>query len=132
MIDLGAYGRLETRRHLWIIEPGEETLGPAIPHQIYDGNTLRTTVVVNQKIESAVVHWGLPSYRIYPQDKNASVSNHLSAVAAFFKGESQGGTLPRTTYRWFDMLGDLALRCWQTAWRVTAAKMDQKDDSEIP
>ena len=30
------------------------------------------------------------------------------------------------------MLEDLSLCCWQTVWRVTAAKMEQKDDSDVP
>lgn len=94
--------------------------------------TKGSTRIVNRKIDSAAAHWGLQSFYMYGEEGDVSVSGHLTESAAFLKGESKGGELPRTNYLWFSMLEDLPLRSWQTFWRATAAKMTQKDASEVP
>jgi hypothetical protein len=90
------------------------------------------TAVVNRKSDQAAAQWGLPAYHVYGHEGNVSVSAHLSAVATFLKGETSAGELPRTSYLWFGMLEDLPLRCWQTLWRATAARMSAKDQNEVP
>ncbi|HEY7428420.1 MAG TPA: hypothetical protein VH682_29580, partial [Gemmataceae bacterium] len=86
---------------------------------------------LNRKSDVAAALWGLPSFQIYNDEGQVSVSEHLAAAVAFLKGTSKAGDLPQTNYRWFPMLENLPLRCWQTFWRVLAAKMTRKDDSEV-
>ena len=87
--------------------------------------------VVNRKSDSAAAQWGMHLFHVYGHAGEVSVSGNLAAAVAFLKGESKGGDLPRTNYLWFSMLEDLRLRGWQTYWRATAAKMTQKDNSEV-
>src|SRR5262249_7707685 len=75
---------------------------------------------------------GMQSFHTYGEEGEVSVSGHLAAAAEFLKGEAKAGDLPRTNYLWFSMLADLPLRSWQAFWRATAAKMTQKDNSEVP
>lgn len=81
--------------------------------------------------DSGAAHWGMDAFYTYGAD-NTSVSGHLAAAAAFLKGESKGGELPRTNYVWFSLLEDLPLRCWQTLWRATAARMARQDEADTP
>ena len=93
----------------------------------------RSSLVVHREIDQAAAAWGLEHLQMYGEERRgASVSAHLVQAAAFLKGESKGGDLPRTNYLWFWMLGDLPLRCWQTLWRVTAQRMTQQQRGEIP
>ncbi len=95
-------------------------------------DTASSALVVNRKSDVAAAFWGMPVFQIYGHEKGeASLSEHLAAVAKFLKGESKGAELARTNYLWFSMLADLSLRCWQTFWRATAAKMAQKDNSDV-
>jgi hypothetical protein len=93
--------------------------------------TQSATSVINRKSDIAAVHWGLRAFQTYGDDRQISLSEHLAAVAAFLKGTSKGGDLPQTNCRWFSMLENLPLRCWQAYWRAMAAKMNRKDKSEV-
>jgi hypothetical protein len=94
--------------------------------------TTSTSLVANRKADIAASHWGMQPFNIYRLEETVLFSEHLAAAAEFLKGTSQGGDLPRTNYLWFSMLEDLPLRCWQTLWRALAAKMTQKNNSEVP
>ncbi|MBI2807918.1 MAG: hypothetical protein HYX68_23285 [Planctomycetes bacterium] len=91
-----------------------------------------SSLIVNTRSDNAAAHWGMTAFHIYGDEGNASVSGHLAAAAEFLKGHVKPGDLPRTNYLWFSMLEDLPLRAWQTFWRATAAKMAQKDGSDVP
>ena len=91
-----------------------------------------SALVAHPKSDSAAAQWGMELFQIYGHEGPASVSEHLAATAAFLKGESRAGDLPRTNYFWFSMLEDLPLRAWQTFWRTTAAKMALKDKGDVP
>lgn len=95
-------------------------------------DTRSSALLVNRKSDLAAAQWGMQSFHTYDHEGDVSVSAHLASVSEFLKGEAKGCDLPRTNYFWFAMLEDLPLRCWQTFWRVTAAKMTQKDNSEVP
>ena len=95
------------------------------------GETKKSSRVDNRKCDLAAEHWGLRTFTLYGREKNASIGDHLSAVADFLKGDSKPGDLPLTNYLWFSMLSELPLRAWQTFWRTTAAKMTNKG-SEAP
>jgi hypothetical protein len=90
------------------------------------------TLVVHHQSDLAAAYWGMPAFHIYGHEGHVSVIEHLVAVAEFLKGNSSGGDLPRTNYLWFSILDDLPLRCWQTYWRALAAKMEQKDNNDVP
>ncbi len=83
-----------------------------------------------RKSDLAAAHWGLTRFSVYDREEQFSVSEHLAAATAFFKGDSEAGNLPQTDYLWFPMLENLPLRCWQTFWRMQAAKMTQQDKNE--
>ncbi len=85
----------------------------------------------HRKSDLAAAHWGLESISTYGSEGEVSLSAHLGAAADFLKGSSPGGELPGTNYLWFPMLEGLPLRCWQTLWRVAAAKMGKKDGGEV-
>jgi hypothetical protein len=87
---------------------------------------------VNRRSDLAAIHWGMEAFYTYGNETPFSVSAHLAASAAFLKGASKAGDLPRTNFLWFSMLEDLPLRAWQTLWRATAAKMTQKESGEAP
>jgi hypothetical protein len=86
---------------------------------------------LNRKSDLAAALWGMPSFHIYGRKVEASVSEHLNAATAFLKGASNSGSLPWTQYLWFPMLDNLPLHCWQTYWRALAAKLTQKDKSDV-
>jgi hypothetical protein len=90
------------------------------------------TLAASRKSDSAAAHWGLQPFHTHGDPRGASVSEHLAAAAQFLKGNSRPGDLPPTNYLWFPMLEGLPLRSWQTYWRATAAKMNQKDSCDVP
>ena len=80
-----------------------------------------------RKIDAAARNWGLDTFQC---DEETSLVEHLLAVAAFLKGDSDGGDLPAVDDNWFPMLDRLPLQCWSAFWE-TAAKGLEKD-SEVP
>jgi hypothetical protein len=95
--------------------------------------TRETTAVIvaHRQADRAAAPWRLPPFRNYAHESPVSIREHLTAAVAFLKGNAEPGELPRTNYLWFPMLENLGLRCWQTYWRVLAAKMTQKEDGEV-
>ncbi len=87
---------------------------------------------VHRQSDIAAGFWGMPSIYTNGRDADLSVSAHLAAAAAFFKGEAKTGDLPGTNYLWFSMLEDLHLRAWQAFWRATAARLAKKDSENVP
>ncbi len=94
--------------------------------------TTSAALAAYRKTDQAAAPWGLQTIYTYGNAGDVSVSEHLAAAAAFLKGESAAGELPRTNYLWFPMLEDLPLRAWQTFWRALALKVAQKDNREVP
>ena len=83
------------------------------------------------KSSLAAAQWRMRAFNDSRSDTKGSVSDHLLAVAEFFKGEAPAGDLPRTNYLWFPLLENLPLDAWRTFWRASAAKLAQKDDREV-
>ncbi|MHB1559928.1 MAG: hypothetical protein ACYC61_20960 [Isosphaeraceae bacterium] len=96
-----------------------------------DGSTA-TAAAANHLAGPAAAHWGLEDFERYNVAAATSFVEHLQAVTQFLKGDREAGELPKTKYDWFPMLENLSLRCWQTYWRVQAAKAAQKDGVEVP
>jgi hypothetical protein len=94
--------------------------------------TTSAAAAEHRKSDQAAALWGLSAYHIYGREEQISISEHLTAAAAFLKGTSKAGQLPQTIYLWFSMLENLPLRCWQTYWRAVDAKLTKKDNRDVP
>ncbi|EDL62252.1 hypothetical protein [Gimesia maris] len=91
-----------------------------------------STAKEDQAIEAAGISWNLPRTNYYGlHQEGASLKKHLSAVAAFLKGESTGSDLPGCPVIWFTLLNDLALQSWRAYWRAAASNLESKENVEI-
>jgi hypothetical protein len=82
---------------------------------------------LEQAIEAASHSWNLPRVTYYSFDEeNASLKKHLTAVAAFLKGETPAGALPGSRYVWYQLLEGMRLQSWRAYWQATVTQLEQK------
>lgn len=80
-----------------------------------------------QVIEAASHSWNLPRVTYYSFDEeNASLKKHLTAVAAFLKGETPARALPGSRYVWYQLLEGMRLQSWRAYWHATVSQLEQK------
>jgi hypothetical protein len=94
--------------------------------------TTSAAAAEHRKCDLAAAHWGMEALASDDEEGPASISEHLTAAAAFLKGTSTAGELPQTNYLWFPILDNFPLQCWLTFWRVLEKKSTKKGNREVP
>jgi hypothetical protein len=95
------------------------------------GESTESSLVRNQQLDSALAQWRLDDVRSYGMPDGISTSVHLSAAAAFLKGETEAGDLGFTRHVWFSAIQSLSLRCWQVYWKTAAMQLAEKEPPEL-
>ncbi len=90
------------------------------------------SLVVNQRIDDAAESWNLSSARYYMGESCGSVSGHLTAAAAFLRGDAAPGPLPRTSHLWFGMFEWTPFDLYKKYWEHTLSRLDNRSRDAGP